>query len=781
MVDPADAPNIEGIEDLTPVGRGGFATVYRGRQPAFRREVAVKVLQRSSLDSDDRRRFERECQAMGALSGHPGIVTLYDAGFTDDGRPYLVMPFFPDGTLHDRLVTGPMNWQEVAVLGVQVAGALETAHRAGVVHRDVKPGNVLRSQYGNQISDFGIARLQGGHETQSGVVTASIAHAAPEILDGHAPSELADVYSLGSTLYQALVGRAAFTQARDETLLALVRRVLTEPVPDLRDRGVPSALATTVETAMAKDPGGRYSTAEMFGRALQHAQSTLGAQVTDLVIVGERADPSGGAMPAAAVPPPGTASATTSTTPSPQIPENGGSRAGPEEALVETLPMPDHSAATTPPPKRPGPLRWVLPLTIGGFVALLIAGFALWPRTGSDNRAIPPTGLTAVTEPASGTAPATSVAGSTPDPTIADESTTIVATTVAPGPSPPTAAVVATVVDIANTTSVDGFPFTGIDGISYDPARGLLLAAKEPAPSAIAGATPGLADPAVFAIPMDVDGSTEDAGLDFVSASAAPLTRADGAPYGPELDIEGMSVFDDGTFYVASEGSGELDSTGGPFVHRFESDGRFRSALPLPEWFLPDQTGTQGFTPRRGLHGIDARPGFADQVVLAVEAPLIQDHDPGEPTEQKVARLIAFDASNGESTAEWGYPLDRISPATIAARPNAASLIVDVARLDADSLVVLESTWTDTDTQIFGLYRVELDDGTAPSGALPPPLEKSPIGVLGDGITDALPRFGSIASGPTLSDGAPSLVLATDNAFADEPTQIMLLRLGAQG
>ena len=143
---------------------------------------------------------------MGALSGHPFIVTLYDAGFTADERPYLVMPYIADGTLHDRLASGPMPWQEVLMLGIHLAGALETAHRAGVIHRDIKPGNVLRSEYGNQLSDFGIARLQGGHETQSGVITASISHAPPEILDGHAPSEQSDVYSLGSTLFEALTG-----------------------------------------------------------------------------------------------------------------------------------------------------------------------------------------------------------------------------------------------------------------------------------------------------------------------------------------------------------------------------------------------------------------------------------------------------------------------------------------------------------------------------------------------------------------------------------------------
>jgi serine/threonine protein kinase len=260
--------------------------VYRGHQAAFRRDVAVKVIQRSGLDEDDRRRFDRECQAMGALSNHPGIVTLFDAGFTADGRPYLVMAYARDGTLHDRVAAdGAMGWQEVSRMGVRLSGALEAAHRAGVLHRDVKPANVLLSEYGEQLSDFGISRIQGGHETRSGVITASVAYAAPEILEGAPPSVRADVYGLASTLFEALYGRAAFAGDEDEGWTPVAWRVATEPPPDLREHGVPDAVATVIEKAMAKDPSHRYATAEEFGVALRATQTALGVDATDLAVL----------------------------------------------------------------------------------------------------------------------------------------------------------------------------------------------------------------------------------------------------------------------------------------------------------------------------------------------------------------------------------------------------------------------------------------------------------------------------------------------------------------
>ena len=158
---------VPGCEHAVEIGRGGFGAVYRAWQPEFGRTVAVKVLGQAGIEGEARRRLARELRAMGALSGHPHIVTVHSAGFTGMGNPYLVMGFEPSGTLADRLRrSGPMPWEEAVLAGIRISGALETAHRAGLLHRDVKPENVLLSAFGEpKLADFGVAQLQGAAAT----------------------------------------------------------------------------------------------------------------------------------------------------------------------------------------------------------------------------------------------------------------------------------------------------------------------------------------------------------------------------------------------------------------------------------------------------------------------------------------------------------------------------------------------------------------------------------------------------------------------------------------
>ncbi len=156
----------DGFEDAQEIGRGGFGIVYRCVQPSLDRTVAVKVLT-SDLDPDNLERFLREQRAMGRLSGHPNIVTILQVGTTGSGHPYLVMQLHSRGSLESLIRSeGPLDWQSVLHLGVKLCGALEVAHRTGIVHRDVKPANVLLTDYGEpQLTDFGIARIPGGFET----------------------------------------------------------------------------------------------------------------------------------------------------------------------------------------------------------------------------------------------------------------------------------------------------------------------------------------------------------------------------------------------------------------------------------------------------------------------------------------------------------------------------------------------------------------------------------------------------------------------------------------
>ncbi|HXL61556.1 MAG TPA: serine/threonine-protein kinase, partial [Mycobacterium sp.] len=187
-----------GFDDVDEVGRGGFGVVYRSTQPSLDRTVAIKVLT-SDLDPDNLDRFLREQRAMGRLSGHPHIVTILQVGTTSSGRPFIVMPYYAKDSLEALIRRhGPLEWSEAVSIGVKLAGALEAAHLVGTLHRDVKPGNILLTDYGEpQLTDFGIARIAGGFQTSTGVITGSPAFTAPEVLEGEAPSARSDVYSLG--------------------------------------------------------------------------------------------------------------------------------------------------------------------------------------------------------------------------------------------------------------------------------------------------------------------------------------------------------------------------------------------------------------------------------------------------------------------------------------------------------------------------------------------------------------------------------------------------------
>ncbi|RZK69869.1 MAG: serine/threonine protein kinase, partial [Rhodococcus sp. (in: high G+C Gram-positive bacteria)] len=210
-----------GFEDAQEIGRGGFGVVYRCTQAALDRTVAVKVLT-ADLDEENRARFLREQRAAGRLTGHPNIVNVLHAGVTENGRPFIVMPYHAQGSLDARIRRhGPLPLDEALRLGVKMAGALETAHRLGILHRDVKPGNILITDYGEPaLTDFGIAHIAGGFETTAGVVTGSPAFTAPEVVAGEPPSPAADVYGLGATLFAAITGHAAFERRSGEQLMA---------------------------------------------------------------------------------------------------------------------------------------------------------------------------------------------------------------------------------------------------------------------------------------------------------------------------------------------------------------------------------------------------------------------------------------------------------------------------------------------------------------------------------------------------------------------------------
>lgn len=272
-----------GFDEATEIGRGGFGVVYRCHQPLLDRAVAVKVLT-ANLDPENLDRFLREQHAMGRLSGHPNIVTILQVGTTTTGRPFIVMPYHAKNSL-EALVRrhGPLDWSETLHVGVKVAGALEAAHEAGILHRDVKPGNILLSEYGEpELTDFGIARITGGFQTATGVITGSPAFTAPEVLEGMAPTPASDLYSLGATLFAALTGHAAFERRSGEKVIAQFLRITSQPIPDLREHGFPTGVAAVIERAMARNPAARPASAAVLGDELREVQRTSGVAVDDM-------------------------------------------------------------------------------------------------------------------------------------------------------------------------------------------------------------------------------------------------------------------------------------------------------------------------------------------------------------------------------------------------------------------------------------------------------------------------------------------------------------------
>ena len=275
-----------GFDDAEEVGRGGFGVVYRCTQVALDRVVAVKVL--TAELEENRERFLREQRAMGRLTGHPNIVGVLQVGETASGYPYLVMQYHGHGSLEARIgESGPLSVTEVLRLGVKMAGALESAHRLGIVHRDVKPGNILLTDFGEPaLTDFGIAHLSEGFTTATGIFTGSPAFMAPEIISGEPPSPASDVYGLGATLFCALTGHPAFKRRSGEQVVAQLVRITKESPPDLREQGIPADVAALIETAMARDPLQRPS-ALALGEQIGQVQAARGWAVDAMALRGQ--------------------------------------------------------------------------------------------------------------------------------------------------------------------------------------------------------------------------------------------------------------------------------------------------------------------------------------------------------------------------------------------------------------------------------------------------------------------------------------------------------------
>lgn len=261
------------------LGRGGMGEVREGLDLRLRRHVAVKLLRADlAADAELSQRFEVEARAAAGLS-HPNVVAVFDTG-EHQGVPYIVMELLSGRTMADEIEAGALSSRRVEQLALQVLAALDAAHRAGVVHRDIKPRNLLlTSDSSVKVGDFGIAKVAEGlgDVTMTGQVLGTPGYLAPERLEGRPATARSDLFSLGVVLYEALTGTKPFAGSTPwevaHALAAGQHRPLDQAAP-----GLPPRLVAAVERAMRKDPEERFATAADMARALEDATAAVAGE-----------------------------------------------------------------------------------------------------------------------------------------------------------------------------------------------------------------------------------------------------------------------------------------------------------------------------------------------------------------------------------------------------------------------------------------------------------------------------------------------------------------------
>ena len=259
------------------IGEGGMGEVWKAHDANLDRPVAIKMLLRGSLsDATSKERFRHEARVLSRLS-HPGVATVFDFD-SEGGHDFLVMEYVSGGTLESRLAMGLLPLPSVLQLGVALADALENAHRQGVLHRDLKPGNVMLTSEGHpKILDFGLAVLLSGGKatgriTQSGTIVGSIPYMAPEQLFGEADDTRTDVYALGVLLFEMVTGQRPFNKDRPEALMFAIINNAAPAVRSIRP-DAPADLDRLLADCLQKEPARRPASAALVGEALRRIQS----------------------------------------------------------------------------------------------------------------------------------------------------------------------------------------------------------------------------------------------------------------------------------------------------------------------------------------------------------------------------------------------------------------------------------------------------------------------------------------------------------------------------
>jgi eukaryotic-like serine/threonine-protein kinase len=442
-------------EPLSELGRGTSGVVYKAFDPKLDRLVALKILrpELTSLEESGvglKQRFHQEAVAAGRLT-HPAIVAVHDVGEAES-RPFMVMEYIEGGTLADLLLGGqPLPLADAVEIVLQVCAALDYAHRHGVVHRDIKPRNILVGPGVTKVTDFGTARILGASHTLTGTMLGTPAYMSPEMVRGQAADPRSDLFSLGVVLYEAVTGVNPFNAA---DLAAVLYRIVNVDAPSVRHHHaeLPPALDWVLRRALAKEPESRFATATDFAGALRAASNgerrarsfrNVRDVVRDLgrtrilwrpvrVAVGMMVLTALGAVTLAALRGAPEVSRSAAPTPAPVV-----------RREMEPTPRPAPRAATVTPPAAPSP----------------VAG------TPQVTRELPRTAMLAPVERRDPKRVARPVTTTVPPPTARPTTPTVaahVARPVSPVESTPTARPVAAVSQESRCLSVNALPFAEV-------------------------------------------------------------------------------------------------------------------------------------------------------------------------------------------------------------------------------------------------------------------------------------------------------------------------------
>ncbi|WP_152598182.1 serine/threonine-protein kinase, partial [Bifidobacterium cuniculi] len=281
---PVSPPQLDGYTYISVLGEGTTAAVFLYLQHGTDRQVAVKV-SRGRLDPKAGARFRTEANFMAQLSAHPFILSIHETGVTRDGRSFIVFEYATQGNMKDLLRTRTYSVDETLDMGINLASALYTAHRAGIVHRDIKTSNILITSQGlPALADFGIAATVYDHRSTG----YSLPWAPPEVLRSQGGGdERSDIYSLAATLYAMLAGKSPYEYGyRPRTQQELATAIMTKPLPAINRADVPAQVERVLAKALAKNPEDRHYSALEFAYALQEAQQEACGHATPVTVEG---------------------------------------------------------------------------------------------------------------------------------------------------------------------------------------------------------------------------------------------------------------------------------------------------------------------------------------------------------------------------------------------------------------------------------------------------------------------------------------------------------------